>query len=443
MSLLAITNYKLFIHCYFYILYSVKVKLQNKLSPIQSPGSSVPTDITFKLSDGSIHAHKMILAFASPIFCGMFFGEGKMKNETVADLPKEKCKIMQLLIDFVCRGSCEIDSLDETLPLLELFNHYEVSVMPLKYAVGEVILPQLDSSNYLTLLPKYVSVMSKESHKKAADKVMSYTNNDFVTKFDKTKNLPEEIMLPLLQSNEILVCEVNILEFLIKWHEYQTKQLGKPLQLLPQLFSSIRYSLIIPRLLFETLSACEYSAVGKHSSAALDYIYNNRKSLAKNDGSDNEVAIPIDRVRVTARIDHIVQHRYYNQFKFVSETEFSATVNNMQSYIVESTELANGTYAFTISNKTQLNQNQLPPKYLLQIMDSTDQNVSLSTAKANDGALMVICVYDDDVFIKIKEDDVVKSTCSAIGLKPFKYRVHLSGQNWHTITFHFQIHSVV
>ena len=38
----------------------------------------------------------------------------------------------------------------------------------------EAILPRLDSSNYLILLPKYVRVMSEEGHKKAADKVMSY-----------------------------------------------------------------------------------------------------------------------------------------------------------------------------------------------------------------------------------------------------------------------------
>ena len=65
----------------------------------------------------------------------------------------------------------------------------------------EAILSQMDSSNYLTLLLKYVSVMSEESHKKAANKVMGYTNNDFVTKFnvsldDQTKNLREEVILP-------------------------------------------------------------------------------------------------------------------------------------------------------------------------------------------------------------------------------------------------------
>ena len=197
--------------------------------------------------------------------------------------------------------------------------------------------------------------------------------------------------------------------------------------------------------MFESLPARDYSAVSKHISAALDYIYNNRQLLIKNDDTDCQVAIPINRVRVTAKIDHIMQNRYSNQFTFISETEFSATANNIHqsNSIIESNELANGVYAFTISNKTQLNQHQQPPKYLLHIMDNTDQNVQLSTVKANDGALIVVYVYEDDIFIKIKENNVVKSTSSAIGLKPFRYRVFASGQNWYSITFHFQIQSVI
>jgi len=68
------------------------------------------------------------------------------------------------------------------------------------YVCSRIIQSQLDFSKYLTSLPKYVSVKSEEGHKKAADKVMRYTNIDFVTKFDQSKNLPEEVMLPLLNN---------------------------------------------------------------------------------------------------------------------------------------------------------------------------------------------------------------------------------------------------
>ena len=165
-----------------------------------SPGLfSPPTDVTLKLSDGSIDAHKMILAAVSPVFERMFYGDFKEGNAKEVELPEDSYKIVKPLVDFIY-NHCELESLDEIASLLEIVERYQINKVPLQHMCDEAILPQLDSSNYLTLLPKYVSVMSEEGHKKAADKVMSYTNNNFVNKFDQTKDLPEEVMLPLLNS---------------------------------------------------------------------------------------------------------------------------------------------------------------------------------------------------------------------------------------------------
>ena len=214
-----------------------------------SPGSfSPPTDVTLKLSDGSIDAHKMILAAVSPVFERMFYGDFKEGNAKEVELPEDSYKIVKPLVDFIY-NHCELESLDEIASLLEIVERYQINKVPLQHMCDEAILPQLDSSNYLTLLPKYVSVMSEEGHKKAADKVMSYTNNDFVTKFDQTKDLPEEVMLPLMNSYSTTQAEISIFESLVKWHEYQTKDLGKSLKLATQLFQSVRYFLIPPQVL--------------------------------------------------------------------------------------------------------------------------------------------------------------------------------------------------
>ena len=63
--------------------------MTNKLLLIQiSPGSfSPPTDVTLKLSDGSIDAHKMILAAVSPVFERMFYGD--LRREM---LRKQSCQ---------------------------------------------------------------------------------------------------------------------------------------------------------------------------------------------------------------------------------------------------------------------------------------------------------------------------------------------------------------
>ena len=95
--------------------------LQSKLTLMQiSPSFSVPTDITFKLSDGKIDAHKMILAAVSPVFEKMFYGDFKEGKSSEISLPSDNYKVMKILIDCVYNGKCEMSSVDDILPLLEV-----------------------------------------------------------------------------------------------------------------------------------------------------------------------------------------------------------------------------------------------------------------------------------------------------------------------------------
>ena len=179
---------------------------------------SAPHDVTLKLSDGvNFKAHKVILAAVSPVFNGMLFGNFKEGKSDEVNLEEENGDIMKLFIDFVYNGNCKLDSLDDVLPLMKVIDYYQVNKVPFHIMCGNVILDKLDSSNYLSLLPKFASMMSKESIKKAADKVMCYSNCDFVNKFDETKDLPEEVMPFLLQRNDIHCPEVDIFDFLVKW----------------------------------------------------------------------------------------------------------------------------------------------------------------------------------------------------------------------------------
>ena len=67
--------------------------------------------------------------------------------------------------------------------------------------------------------------------------------------------------------------EVDIFNFLVRWHAYQTEELGNTLQLVPQLFRHIRYALINPRLLLAKVIDCVH--VDKQLLAeALDCLYN-------------------------------------------------------------------------------------------------------------------------------------------------------------------------
>jgi len=181
--------------CFLFCTYSnaKKICLRNELGFAVVASSFYQTpDITLKLKDGIIHTHKGLLASVSPVFKAMFYGNFREANKKEVDLPTDTHKTIQQVIDIVYKGSCELDNFDDTILLKEAFERYQINKAPFVHMCGEALLSQLNSSNYLTLLPKYVSVMSEESHKKAADKVMSYTNNDFVTKFDEMKDLPGE-----------------------------------------------------------------------------------------------------------------------------------------------------------------------------------------------------------------------------------------------------------
>ena len=78
--------------------------------------------MTLKLPDGSIDAHRMILAAVSPVFERMFYGDFTEGKSMTVDLPKDNYKIMTLLMDFVHCGSCEMKNLDDIFPLLEIFD---------------------------------------------------------------------------------------------------------------------------------------------------------------------------------------------------------------------------------------------------------------------------------------------------------------------------------
>ena len=241
--------------------------------------------------------------------------------------------------------------------------------------------------------------MSEESHKKAADKVMSYTNNDFVTKFDETKDLPEEVMLHLLKHDDVRVHEIDIFKFLVKWHDYQAKELSKSILLIKELYRSIRYSLIPPRLLIEKVANCTH--VDKEVFAkAFDCIYRNG-----------------DKPRVTLNLlGTLSTGRKGFSITCASENECSVSYTweqdiNACKDVVTSNPLKNGIYALKITCA--------PNNLFFRITDRAHQRLHCDSMIYN-GYLIILNVYDNDIFLNIVENDNnVKLTVSATGALPF------------------------
>ena len=358
---------------------------------------------------GSIVAHRSILAAVSPVFEKMFYGSLKEGKSMTVDLPKDNYKSMGLLIDFVYRGRCELN-LDEIFPILEAFDQYQINKVPFCHMCSDVILAQMESTNYLTLLEKFAKVMSEEGIKKAANKVMAYTNIDFISKFDTTKDLPEEMLLQLLQM-DITNHEVDIFNFLVKWHDYQTKDLGRSLQLTQKLFQNIRYSLIIPQILTSKVLPRSDLVNKQLLIDAYYYIYNSCKPLGEYDSKEctlEPTGLTFRKPRCSLEMQWSAHQGTMQRDKLDDyRVSFHSQSVGANQKVMISSPLRNGVYTFSIINITP-KQNL----YSISIAVRGQHDKYLYFHPLISNNLITVYVHNEYLFLKLIEGDKVKSTTS-------------------------------
>jgi len=386
----------------------------------------LPSDVTFKLSDGSIDAHKVILASVSPVFESMFFGGFKEKRSNKVDLPAENYKTMKLLIDTVYKGSCELDSLDDMIPLMEVVDRYQINKAPLQHMCGEAVLSQLTPSNFYTLLSKYAIFMSEESHKKAADKVADIMGGNLLFYYDEACELPEEVVLPLMQGNKIDCSESFLFGYLVNWYTCQTEELGKSLHLTSQLFRCIRYPLIAPQILSSRVVSCSH--VDKQLlSSAYRYIYTSCKPLgvyAVNDGDENDykelVKQSLRKPIHSLKIEWFGYDGVSTSYDVANKCKVSFVSRKvpLTKYIMKSSPLNCGIYTFSVSNFTAHAAFSRDKFIAVNLIDQSD--VYLYTHPLKEDSLVTFSVDGDELFLKIIENNKVKSTVSMNGTSPFR-----------------------
>ena len=386
---------------------------------------SAPPDVTLKLPDGTtFKAHKVILAAVSPVFNGMLYGKFEEGKSDEVSLQEDNGKMMKLFIDFIYNGNCKIENLDDTLPLMKIVDFYQVNKAPFRVMCGKIILDKLDSTNYLSLLPKFASVMSEESFQKAADKVMCY-NSDFISKFDDIKDFPEELLLCLLQRNDIPNPEMDIFDFLVKWHEHQTKELNKTLALVTELFNCVRYFLINPQLLLSSIADCSY--VSKELlTKALDCLFNKPLRLTYNckcgECHSQSVDFAFNRPRLLNGIAWNGSYGAsftYNQLQGIYHFQCN---NANRSYgsavqVANSGSLTNGTYRFKVSGYVSLT-----------VLDNN--NTPLYNIPTVNDLIVILLVYKSNIFVKtIKDDKVNASYSTAESSPPFSLSIMTNSQS--------------
>ena len=381
----------------------------------------LPMDITLQLSDGNIKANKMMLGIVSPVFKKMLYGSFKEASSSEVDLPKDNYKIMKLLFDIVFEGSSELESLDDIIPLMEVVDRYEIKKVPMQRMCDEAILAELDPSNYVNMLQKFASVMSEAGIEEAAHGVMCYCDSDFATKFKKTKNLPEEVLLCLLQRNDVYNPEIELFTFLEKWHDYQTKELKKELNLVPKLFQSIRYFLISPRLLLNMVDGCSY--VDKQvMMEALDNLYTkplNERQCCEGNERNNSHKLKAPRHFRT------IEWNFYNDPK--PSMMYRGNICHVQYYntkkpdggrILYSKPLKNGTYSINISECWRNLSLSICACATAECLYEIPVN------RATGGIAAILFVYEGDLFLKVLEGCKVRTTHSATTQNTFHIQIN-------------------
>ncbi|TXG68106.1 hypothetical protein EZV62_009381 [Acer yangbiense] len=111
---------------------------------------SIHTDIIINASDGSIGAHRAILAARSPVFRSMFshnLKEKELSTVNISDMPMEAC---QALLSYIYGNIEHEEFMTHRLALLSAADKYDIS--DLKEACHDSLLEDIDAKNVLERL---------------------------------------------------------------------------------------------------------------------------------------------------------------------------------------------------------------------------------------------------------------------------------------------------
>ncbi|KAL7249018.1 hypothetical protein ACSBR1_011226 [Camellia fascicularis] len=110
----------------------------------------IHTDIVINASDGSIGAHRAVLAAQSPVFRGMFshnLKEKELSTVNISDMSIEAC---QAFLNYIYGNIQQEEFLSHRLGLLQAADKYDIA--DLKEACHESLLEDIDTENVLERL---------------------------------------------------------------------------------------------------------------------------------------------------------------------------------------------------------------------------------------------------------------------------------------------------
>lgn len=111
---------------------------------------NIHTDIIINAADGSIGAHRAVLAARSPVFRSMFSHDLKEKEMSVINISDMSIEACQVFLSYIYGNIVDQDFLTHRLDLLRAADKYDVT--DLKEACHESLLEDIDTHNVLERL---------------------------------------------------------------------------------------------------------------------------------------------------------------------------------------------------------------------------------------------------------------------------------------------------
>lgn len=104
---------------------------------------SIHTDIIINASDGSIGAHRAVLASRSPVFRSMFSHDLKEKELSAVNISDMSIESCQVFLNYIYGNIAPKEFLTHRLALLQAADKYDIS--DLKEACHESLLEDIDA----------------------------------------------------------------------------------------------------------------------------------------------------------------------------------------------------------------------------------------------------------------------------------------------------------
>jgi len=221
-------------------------------------------DVTFKTSDdGSVSAHRVIVAAGSPVFHAMLYGSMKEGSEKEITLPTVDTKTFSNLLKFIYTGMVKVESgcFENLLDAAQFFN-----VASLEAKVADYITNSLDIKSFFPI----VAIACSKKFDQLLEQCMKfmYTNASVISQDSRFNTLSYEVVFEFCKSSELSIKEIDLFLAVNQW--YQSNKAELPEAVVESIFQQIRYPLISKADLYDKVRPTKM-ADSRLYTAALEY----------------------------------------------------------------------------------------------------------------------------------------------------------------------------